>query len=98
MPNELKQLQATVHGRVQGVSFRYHTAQKAHELNIAGWVMNKKNGTVEVVAEGTEAQLKSLLEFLHIGSPAANVARVDHKWASATGQFTTFKTKYNLSK
>ena len=98
MQNEMKQLQATVYGRVQGVSFRYYTTQKANDFNITGWVMNKQNGTVEVVAEGSENNLNALLDFLLVGSPAATVDRVEHQWTTATGQFTTFKTKYNLNK
>lgn len=95
MSETLKRLHAIIHGRVQGVSFRHYTTQKAYNLAIHGWVMNKQDRTVEVIAEGTQEALEELLAFLHEGSPAANVERVDYKWYEATGEFTSFKTRYN---
>ena len=97
MNEALKNLHAIVYGRVQGVSFRHYTIQKAYSLDIHGWVMNKRDGTVEVIAEGTENALTQLLDFLHQGSPAAKVERVEHEWREATGEFTNFKTRYNLT-
>jgi acylphosphatase len=95
MSNSHKQLHAIVHGQVQGVSFRYYTIQEARQLGIVGWVRNKPDRTVEVCAEGPTAQLKRLLAFLHRGSPAAHVTRVEAKWQPATGQFDRFEVRYS---
>jgi acylphosphatase len=78
---------------VQGVYFRQHTWQEARRLNLVGWVANQPDGTVRVVAEGPEATLRELLTFLHRGSPAARVERVDSAWAAATGSFVVFQVR-----
>ena len=89
-----KQLKAIVHGYVQGVSFRYFTHRAANRLGVTGWVANQPDGTVVVVAEGEEAALQGLLEFLHEGSPAARVSQVEERWAEATGAFSKFSVRY----
>jgi DNA ligase D-like protein (predicted 3'-phosphoesterase) len=68
---------ANVSGRVQGVGFREATRRRALELGIQGWVRNLDNGSVEVHAEGSEAALTALREFLHIGPSGASVSAVD---------------------
>jgi acylphosphatase len=89
-----KRLEAVVYGRVQGVNFRYYTELEARRLQLTGWVANQSDGSVRVVAEGTEAQLHDMVQFLHRGSPAAYVDRVDVAWTAATGEFTRFKVRW----
>jgi acylphosphatase len=48
-------LHAFVHGRVQGVGYRATTMDEARRLNLAGWVRNRIDGSVEVLAEGSAA-------------------------------------------
>jgi acylphosphatase len=87
-------LQATVHGRVQGVSFRFYTRRQAVELGLAGHVRNAWDGTVEVVAEGGRADLEQLLAFLRVGPPAAVVTQVDARWVAPTDTFDRFEVRY----
>ena len=87
-------LQATVHGRVQGVSFRYYTRRRATELGLAGHVRNAWDGTVEVVAEGRRAGLEQLLAFLRAGPPGAVVTQVDVRWVAPTNAFDRFEVRY----
>ena len=94
MENELKRFHAIVHGRVQGVSFRYYTTLKANELHIVGWVRNCQDGTVEVVAEGTQVALEQLESWLHEGSPHAKVEAIYITWEEAIVEFSEFKTVY----
>ncbi|HET7087688.1 MAG TPA: acylphosphatase [Anaerolineae bacterium] len=91
MKQASESLHATVHGRVQGVNFRYYTQLKAQALNLTGWVRNRPDGTVEVVAEGARWALDQLLDFLYHGPSHAHVDRVDVEWLKATGQFTHFQ-------
>jgi len=93
MPDEVR-LQATVHGRVQGVNFRYYTQLRAQELGVTGYVRNKWDGTVEVVAEGEREAVEKLLEFIKVGPRAALVRRVDSRWQDPTGQFGYFEVRY----
>ncbi|MBK8026677.1 MAG: acylphosphatase [Chloroflexi bacterium] len=96
MTEELQQVHALVSGLVQGVNFRYYTVQTALELGLTGWVRNLAEGDVEVMAEGTRAQLNQLVAFLHKGPPAAYVIGVQTTWGKATGKFETFKPDFDL--
>ncbi|MGD8626069.1 MAG: acylphosphatase [Anaerolineae bacterium] len=87
-------LEATIQGRVQGVSFRYYTRRRARELDLAGYVRNERDGTVSVVAEGARSQLEELLSFLRAGPRAAFVTEVDVRWLAATGRFEGFEVRY----
>ncbi len=66
-----------VEGQVQGVYFRVSTQAEAQRLGLTGWVRNRRDGTVEVVAEGPTAQVESLLAWAHQGPPASRVDRVE---------------------
>ena len=92
------QLHAIVHGRVQGVSFRYYTKQRADSLGITGWVRNRPNRTVEVVAEGSKADMAEFVKFLKQGPPSARVDNVDLSEGEATGEFKTFEITYYFEK
>jgi acylphosphatase len=87
-------LHATVHGRVQGVSFRYYTQRRARDLGLVGYVRNQWDGTVEVVAEGQQPKVEELLAYLHVGPRAAFVTQVDAQWPMPTGQFDRFEVRY----
>ncbi len=86
----IERLEATVHGVVQGVGFRWFTVQRAARLGLTGWAANESDGSVRVLAEGDGASLDELLVALHEGPAGAQVARVDHRRLPATGGFTTF--------
>ncbi len=90
----MKQLKATIHGRVQGVFFRQTTRQEAQRLGLTGWVKNEWNGTVSVVAVGTDEKLKQFETFLHQGPPAAQVNRVEAAWSAAQEQFERFDVRW----
>lgn len=89
----MKRLHAIVHGRVQGVFFRYSTRKLAQKLkDVTGWVRNNRDGTVEVVAEGPESSLLTLLDFIQHGPKYATVTKVDSYWEEYSGEFKKFRT------
>ena len=65
-----------IYGQVQGVGFRFFTRRKAIQLNLTGSVRNLADGSVEVVAQGEEAQINLLRNWLAQGSKSAVVKRV----------------------
>ena len=65
-----------VTGRVQGVGFRWFVVKQARALGVAGYVRNRDDGSVEVVAVGEAAVLEELAAALRRGPPAARVAGV----------------------
>ena len=66
----------TIKGRVQGVWFRDSTRREALKLGITGYAKNLPNGDVEVLANGDEAALDRLCQWLHEGPPMAKVSSV----------------------
>lgn len=64
-------------GRVQRVSFRYHTMMRARQLGLSGYVRNLPDGSVEAVAKGEAGAVAAFIEFCRQGSPAASVEGVD---------------------
>jgi len=87
-------LHAVVHGYVQGVSFRYFTWRCAQELGLTGYVQNRWDGTVEVVAEGSRPALEELLAYLRLGPRAAFVTDVDVRWPAPTGNLPPFEVRH----
>lgn len=67
----------TVHGRVQGVFFRDSTREQAQRHDLAGWVRNCGDGTVEVVVEGEPESVEQLVAFCRDGPPQAHVDDVE---------------------
>jgi len=67
----------TVHGRVQGVGFRYFVLETAEALGLSGFVRNEWNGTVTGVTEGEAAPLEALRQALERGNSYSRVSRLD---------------------
>jgi acylphosphatase len=89
----VRRLEATVRGRVQGVGFRWFVVRHARRLGIAGWTANEPDGSVSVVAEGTDDALRELLGHIRAGPPGAGVARLDERWLDATGTLADFRIR-----
>ncbi len=90
---ELARLHARVEGIVQGVGFRAYTLRQARQLGLTGWVRNRWDGSVEVVAEGPRGALEDLVRRLHIGPVSAQVTRVEVQWEPYQGAFTSFSVR-----
>ena len=64
-------------GRVQGVGFRWWTAREAEKLGVVGTVDNRPDGSVEVMARGSVAELADLEQALERGPPLSRVERIE---------------------
>ena len=89
----MKQLRATVRGKVQGVYFRAHTLRQAVQLGLSGYALNLPDGGVEVIAEGDQAALEMLLAWLQHGPPEAAVTSVQLQWGAASGEYRSFEVR-----
>ena len=90
----MKRLHLVIKGEVQGVFFRDYVNKSANFLKIKGWVKNNSDGTMEVVAEGSEDKLKELLEKCMQGPQSAKVDKIEENWEKATNEFDSFEIRY----
>jgi acylphosphatase len=83
-----------IEGRVQGVFFRDSTRREAIELGLCGWVKNRFDGSVEVVAEGPKEKVETLIAWCHHGPPVARVTKVHEIREDYTGEFDSFRVTF----
>ena len=81
-----------VYGRVQGVFFRANTKKKALELGLKGWIMNKKNGSVELMVEGK--RVKEFIEWCKEGPDFARVDKIETKEEKSEEKLSGFEIRY----
>jgi acylphosphatase len=86
-------LEATVHGRVQGVGFRWFVVREARRLGLTGWVSNEYDGSVRTVAEGPLEAIERFAGALEQGPAGAVVDRVAAVRMPATGTFPSFEVR-----
>ncbi len=89
-----ERLHAVVEGDVQGVGYRVFVIRTAGPLALRGWVRNRFDGSVEVLAEGERASLETLLRDLRAGPRAATVRDVRVEWLPATMEYSDFRVRY----
>jgi acylphosphatase len=75
-----------IRGRVQGVGFRYAVLSRARSLDLAGWVRNKYDGSVEAAFEGEDERVRSMVDWCRRGPSGADVRSVDVDWQEPTGE------------
>lgn len=74
-------LTAWVHGRVQGVGFRWWTRSRALELGLTGYAANRPDGRVQVVAQGSRDACEQLLRLLQSEKTPGHVDNVVVDWS-----------------
>lgn len=82
-----------IHGRVQGVGFRYWTQDLAQRLDLTGSATNLPDGSVEVIAEGPRSACADLLDGLRGPGTPGRVRRVVERWGAAHGVGDRFVTR-----
>ena len=70
-----------IHGRVQGVGYRVWTEVTALERGLEGWVRNRRDGSVEAVFGGPEADVAAMIAECRRGPPGAWVETIDQREA-----------------
>jgi len=90
---ELARLHLLVGGRVQGVCFRQATIDEAQGLGLTGWVRNRLDGRVEIVAEGKRANLEMLAAWAYRGPRMARVDQVETTLLEFRDEFRDFRVR-----
>lgn len=86
-----KRVQLIIFGEVQGVSFRFLAKRQALINNLSGTVKNKKDRTVEIIAEGEEDDIKNMIEWCNKGPEFSHVEKIDLKWDKFKGSYKSFE-------
>lgn len=86
----MKRLEVNVRGRVQGVAFRWYTRQRALSLGLTGWVRNRPDGSVQILAEGEPGDLETFCDWTARGPDHARVDHQEIAWSEAAGKFDDF--------
>ena len=81
-----------VEGRVQGVGYRAWVECTAEELRLAGWVRNRRDGSVEMVLQGTAGEVAKMLELCEQGPLHAQVKKIE-TIGEVTGAFIGFEVR-----
>lgn len=88
-------MQITVEGHVQGVGFRWWVVEQARRLGLEGWVRNRRDGRVEVLAIGEADDIARLRDACGSGPAGASVRSVIVDAAEDDGS-TGFEQKATL--
>lgn len=87
----MKRFVATARGRVQRVGYREHVYNETFERNISGYVKNLDTGEVEIVAEGSDEDLRDFINEINIISRPIAVKSFTVRWEAATGEYADFE-------
>ena len=92
--NMKKRLHIYYSGVVQGVGFRFTAERLGKSLGLAGWVKNLRDGRVEVLCEGEEADLVSFINEMKNGTLKEYIDSADIEWEEPNGGFTGFQVRF----
>lgn len=90
----VKRIHLIISGDVQEVGYRMWVLRRAQDLRLVGWVKNREDGMVEVVAEGPKKQLEKLTDACKRGPDIAWVEKVDAVWEDAINELESFNVVY----
>jgi len=89
-----QRLHLFISGRVKHVRFRLFVKRQAESLGLVGWVRNRRNDQVEVLAEGPRSSLDRLHKAVEQGPPEAEVQSVDARWSEPRGKLRGFRIRW----
>ena len=83
-----------IHGKVQGVGYRFFATRVARRLGLKGWIQNNRDGSVEAMVEGEKSALDEWIEQLKEGPRYAEVTRIDQESKDFSGKLPDFDVKF----
>ena len=91
--DKLARVDATIHGEVQRVGYRYIVQDTARRLGVKGYVQNMPDGTINVIAEAPKDAIQKFIEAIRIKEPPIDVERIQATYSEPTGEFKYFTIK-----
>ncbi|HYU25626.1 MAG TPA: acylphosphatase [Thermoanaerobaculia bacterium] len=92
MPKELRHIY--IHGKVQGVGYRFFATRVARRLGLKGWIQNNRDGAVEALVEGEKSAIDEWIEEIREGPRYAEVTKIDSEVKDYTGRLGDFDVKF----
>ena len=83
-----------IHGKVQGVGFRFFATRIARRLGLNGWIQNNRDSSVEALVEGESTTIDEWLEELREGPRYAEVTKIDQDRKEFSGKLAEFDVKF----
>jgi acylphosphatase len=92
MAKELRVIK--IHGKVQGVGYRFFATRVARRLGLKGNISNERDGTVNALVEGEKKAIDEWIEELKEGPRYAEVTKIDQETKEFTGKLGDFDVKF----
>lgn len=89
----VKELKIELYGRVQGVNFRNHVSRYANRLGLTGYVKNRADGSVVIIAQGRMSSLEELLSWCQRSVFPAKIIGMSYEWSKPSAQYEAFSVK-----
>lgn len=86
----MTRVRLVINGRVQGVNFRSHARERAERAGVTGWIRNRDDGAVEIVAEGEDGAVASFARWCERGPRLARVDGIETEALSGARRYTEF--------
>ncbi|HYK06003.1 MAG TPA: acylphosphatase [Thermoanaerobaculia bacterium] len=83
-----------IHGKVQGVGYRFYATRVARRLGLKGWIQNNRDSSVEALVEGEKASIDEWIEEIREGPRYAEVTQIDQETKEFTGRLPDFDVKF----
>ena len=90
----MQRVHIIISGDVQGVGYRAWALRQARDFRLTGWVKNREDDAVEIVAEGPGGDLGEFVKACQHGPEVAWVKHTDVTWETATREFAGFEVLY----
>lgn len=92
MPKEQRVIR--IHGKVQGVGYRFFATRVARRLGLKGTIQNNRDGSVDAVVEGEKDVIDEWIEQLKEGPRYAEITKIDQETKDFTGRLGDFDVKF----
>ena len=83
-----------IHGKVQGVGYRFYATRVARRLGLKGWIQNLRDGSVEAMVEGEPEAIDEWIDDVREGPRYAEVTKIDQEVREFSGRLGDFDVKF----
>jgi len=94
---KMEEIEIELFGRVQGVGFRHFIREQAGKLGVRGFVRNRSEGSVLIVAQGEKEKLEVFLYNVQKGPRLSKVEGVSYFWRKAGKSYESFEVALDMN-